>query len=80
MTKLNDTAQASRVFNPLITPSLEALTVSILDAARALGMGRDAAYSEARAGRLRVIRVGRKIRVPRIELEAYITRQIQGEK
>ena len=66
--------------NQITTPSLEALTVSVLDAARALGMGRDAAYSEARAGRLRVIRVGRKIRVPRIELEAYITRQIQGEK
>ena len=73
-------ASSSKPSGQIITPSLEALTVSIWDAARALGMGREAAYSEARAGRLRVIRVGRKIRVPRIELEAYITRQIQGEK
>ena len=73
-------ASSGKPSGQIITPSLEALTVSIWDAARALGMGREAAYSEARAGRLRVIRVGRKIRVPRIELEAYITRQIQGEK
>ena len=73
-------ASSRNAAGQIITPTLEALTVSIWDAARALGMGREAAYSEARAGRLRVIRVGRKIRVPRIELEAYITRQIQGEK
>ena len=58
---------------------LETLTVSVEQAAHALGMGRDMAYTEVRTGRLRVIRMGRRLRVPRIELDAYITQMLEAQ-
>jgi excisionase family DNA binding protein len=53
----------------------ERLLVSVREAARRLGIGRDAAYDLVRQGRLRSIAVGRKRLVPVVELEAFVERE-----
>jgi len=45
------------------------LTVGVREAARLLGVGQMAMYEAIRAGKVRVLRVGRKLRVARVELE-----------
>ncbi len=50
----------------------EPLTYTISEAARALRIGRSAAYAAARSGELPVIRVGRSLRVPRHRLEQLL--------
>ena len=55
---------------------LQQLTTSVADAARTLGIGRDACYRLIRDGRLKSIRMGPgRIRVPRAELEAFLQRE-----
>jgi len=44
-------------------------------AARELGLGREAVYQLIREGRLRCVRVGRRLLVPRTELEAFVERE-----
>ena len=75
--------------NAAVTPSSRAtsprqfaddgksLTLSVWDAARAVGVGRDPFYKLVREGRVKVLRIGSKIRVPRAELEAFILREAQ---
>ena len=53
----------------------EPLLIAVRDAARALGIGRDAAYALIRQGRLRSVSVGRRVLVPRAELEAFVARE-----
>lgn len=57
---------------------MSTLLVSVRDAARELGIGRDSAYALVREGRLRSISVGRRILVPRTELEAFVEREADG--
>ena len=45
------------------------LTVSIVEAAHLLGIGRTLAYEAARRGDLRTIRVGRRVLVPVLAIE-----------
>ena len=45
------------------------LTVSIVEAAQMLGIGRTLAYEAARRGDLRTIRVGRRVLVPVLAIE-----------
>jgi excisionase family DNA binding protein len=54
----------------------EALLLGVREAARSIGLGRDSAYELIRTGRLRVVRVGRRILVPRSECAAFIEREI----
>lgn len=54
----------------------EPLLVGVRDAARELGIGRDAAYQLVREGRLRVVRVGeRRLLIPRAELAEFVRRE-----
>jgi excisionase family DNA binding protein len=46
----------------------EPLTISVEDAARLLGISRGLAYEAARSGQLPVIRLGRRLLVPRQRL------------
>ncbi len=46
----------------------EPLTITVEDAARLLGIGRGTAYEAARRGDLPVIRMGRRLLVPRARL------------
>jgi len=48
---------------------METLTVSVREAAAILGVGQTAMYDAVRRGAVRVLRVGRRLRVPRMELE-----------
>lgn len=50
----------------------ECLTVSVEEAGRILGYSRNSAYEAARRGELPTIRLGRKIRVPRIALHRML--------
>jgi excisionase family DNA binding protein len=49
-------------------------TVSVPEAAAALGIGRGAAYEAVRRGEIAVIRLGRLLRVP----IAWLERQLEG--
>lgn len=55
------------------------LLLGVREAARRLGLGRDAAYSLVREGRLRSVRVGRRVLIPRVELEAFLAREMARE-
>lgn len=48
------------------------LTISVEDAGRILGYSRNTAYEAVKSGELPVIRLGRKIRVPRAALEKML--------
>ena len=48
-------------------------TLSVPDAGRRLGLGRNASYDAARRGDLPVLRFGRKLVVPRVALERMLT-------
>lgn len=51
---------------------MERLTVTVEEAARLLGIGRGTAYELARTGGLPVLRLGRRIVVPRAALERMV--------
>lgn len=56
----------------------EPLLLGVRDAARRLGIGRDVCYQLVREGRLRAVRVGRRILIPRAELERFVEREADG--
>ncbi len=57
---------------------MERLLLKPSEVAEALGVGRTTAYELIRTGRLPTIRVGRSVRVPRAELERWLTDQTTG--
>lgn len=48
-------------------------TLSVPEAGRRLGLGKNASYEAARRGELPVLRFGRKLRVPSIALERLLS-------
>ena len=58
----------------------EPQTLTIAQAARALGIGRNSAYEAARRGELPVIRVGRRMVVPRVALERLLSETGYGAR
>jgi excisionase family DNA binding protein len=48
------------------------ITLSVPEAGRRLGLGKNASYEAARRGELPVLRFGRKLRVPRVALERLL--------
>jgi excisionase family DNA binding protein len=59
----------------------EPLLLSVPGFQRELGsLGRDTIYQLVREGRIRSVRVGRKILIPRSELEAFIERELEVPK
>jgi excisionase family DNA binding protein len=57
---------------------VSALLLSVREAAKELGLGRDSTYSLIRAGRIRSVRVGARVLVPRAELEAFCARELEA--
>ena len=55
------------------------LLLSVREVAPLLRLGRDATYELVRSGRLRSIRLNRKVLIPRTELEAFVQRELDGE-
>jgi excisionase family DNA binding protein len=59
----------------------EPLLLTVQAFQRELGsLGRDTIYQLIREGRIRSISIGRKILIPRSELEAWITRELETPK
>ncbi len=54
------------------------MTASVTEAARLLGISRSHAYELVRLGQLPHVRLGRRIVVPRRELEQWVRRQSDG--
>ena len=48
------------------------LTITVPEAGRRLGLGKNASYEAARRGELPVLRFGRKLRVPRVAFERLL--------
>jgi excisionase family DNA binding protein len=65
-----DTPRHSRSF---VVP--EPLLISVRQAAAELPCGRDTMYELIRQGRIRSVRIGRRLLVPRTELEAFVERE-----
>ena len=62
------------------TTASEPLTISVEEAATALGIGRALAYEMARTGDLPVVRLGvKRLRVPRARLLAMLESEPQRE-
>lgn len=53
-------------------PAPERETVTVEEAARLLGVGRGTAYEAARRGDIPVIRVGKRMIVPRVALDRLL--------
>ena len=54
------------------TPPLERRTMSVEEAAVALGIGRTSAYLAARRGELPCLRIGRRLVVPRAAIDRLL--------
>ena len=54
-------------------PEPEKLTLSVEEAARALGIGRGLAYEGVRTGAIPAVRIGNRLLVPRIALEQMLS-------
>lgn len=57
---------------PPTVQAAERATCSIEEACRVLGIGRNLGYDMAREGRIPTIRLGRRLLVPRVALEAML--------
>ena len=55
--------------------SVGQLTTSVENGGAILGIGRDSMYDLVKAGKIRSIRIGRKIRIPVAELERFLERE-----
>ena len=53
----------------------EPLLLPAKDAFRLIGVGRDAGYRLVAEGRLRALRMGRRVLIPRSECEAFVQRE-----
>jgi len=53
------------------------LLVGVREAARELGLGRDQTYQLCKDGRIRTVSFNRKVLIPRVELEAFIQRELE---
>jgi len=54
--------------------------MSVPEAARALGVGKDTAYQLIRDGRLPAVRIGSRTRVPVADLVAWLSTESKGKR
>jgi excisionase family DNA binding protein len=62
-----------------VTNSRKTIVLSVQEVAQALNLGVNSAYALVRSGRLRSVRIGRRILVPCRELDAFLEREAQGD-
>ena len=55
-----------------MTEKTEAVTMSVPEAGRRLGIGRNAAYDAAARGEIPMIRIGRRMLVPKVAFEQML--------
>jgi excisionase family DNA binding protein len=58
--------------NVIVGDQMTAKTISVEEAAKILGIGRNSAYEAARNGQLPVIKIGKLLRVPVVALERML--------
>lgn len=63
-----------RIELPLASSNDELRVYTVEEAARLLRIGRSAAYEAVRRGQIPAVRLGRRLRVPRIALEHLLSR------
>ncbi len=56
------------------------LTLDVVEAAQLLGLGRNTTYTLVRSGRLRSVRIGRRLVIPRSEVDAFLEREAIREE
>lgn len=56
-----------------LEPALEPLTVTVEEAGRALGIGRNAAYDAVKRGEIPSLKLGRRVVVPIAGLERLVS-------
>jgi len=57
-----------------VDKQLEAITYTVEEAAKLLGVGRNSAYEAVKAGQIPTVRIGKRILVPKIALEKLLNR------
>ena len=58
---------------------MDKLTYTVEEAGKVLGLSRPSAYAAAASGELPTIRIGRRLLVPRVQLEALLAGRAPGE-
>ena len=58
--------------NYVTEPEMDAITLTVEEAAQVLGIGRNSAYEGIRAGEIPSVRIGRRILVPRCALDRLL--------
>jgi excisionase family DNA binding protein len=58
--------------NVIVGDQMTAKTISVEEAAKILGIGRNSAYEAARNGQLPVIKIGKLLRIPVVALERML--------
>ena len=58
---------------------MEKLTWTVPEAAKALGIGRTAAYEAARTGQIPAVRIGRRVLIPVAALENFVSGLVNKE-
>ncbi len=56
------------------------IALNIMEAAYQLGIGRNKTLELVHSGRLKSVRVGRRIVIPHRELEAFLARETEAQK
>ena len=56
--------------------SVECLTLTVAEAGKVVGLGRNAAYAAARSGEIPTIRIGRRILVPKAGLKKLLNGEV----
>jgi len=69
------TATQRRLAAPPVQSMSEPALIGVREWAAGVGVGRDTAYSLVAEGRVRHLRVGRKVLIPRSEIEGFAERE-----
>ncbi|MGA2080244.1 MAG: helix-turn-helix domain-containing protein [Holophaga sp.] len=65
---------------PDVPSPIPKLAFTVEEAAEALNIGKTSTYAMIEEGRLRVVRLGRKILIPVTELQAFLDREMGSAK
>lgn len=59
---------------------MECMTMSVMEMAECLGIGRNMAYELVKTGRIPALKIGRQIRIPKKILESWLTEEAGKNK
>jgi excisionase family DNA binding protein len=59
---------------------MERMTMTVVEMANCLGIGRNAAYDLVKKGRVPSLKIGRQIRIPKKAFELWLTKETEKDK